>query len=221
MRIISKSTLVEYYTKEPQARSALEEWYEKTRRAEWTCFADMKQTFNSVDAVGNQHYVFNIKGNDYRLVVVIQFTPKTVYIRFVGSHRDYDRIKDIQNIQAMAQIKTEAAYRAALKRIDELLPLVNDDTPTDDRNYLELDMISDMVAEYEDIHYPIGKPSLVEVIKLRLYEMGITQSKLAEMLGLSNARVSEIMNGKSEPSLKIGRELSRKLNIDPAIVLGV
>ena len=221
MRIISKSTLVEFYTKEPQSKSALEEWYEKTRRAEWSCFADMKQSFNSVDAVGNQHYVFNIKGNDYRLVVVIQFTPKTVYIRFVGSHRDYDRIKDIQNIQGMAQIKTEAAYRAALKRIDELLPLVNDDTPTDDRNYLELDMISDMVAEYEDIHYPIGKPSLVEVIKLRLYEMGITQSKLAEMLGLSNARVSEIINGKSEPSLKIGRELSRKLNIDPAIVLGV
>ena len=57
--------------------------------------------------------------------------------------------------------------------------------------------------------------------KLRLYEMGITQSKLAEMLGLSNARVSEILNGKSEASLKIGRELSRQLNIDPAVVLGV
>jgi HTH-type transcriptional regulator/antitoxin HigA len=56
----------------------------------------------------------------------------------------------------MAQIKSEAAYRAALKRIDELLKVVNDSTPSDDPNYLELDMISDMVAEYEEIHYPIS-----------------------------------------------------------------
>lgn len=121
----------------------------------------------------------------------------------------------------MAQIKSEVAYRAAMRRIEELLPLVNDNTPVDNPNYLELDMLSDMVEEYEDIHYPIGKPTLIDIIKLRLYEMGITQSKLAEMLGLSNARVSEILNGKSEPSLKIGRELSRQLNIDPEIVLGV
>ena len=53
MRIIAKSTLVEYYTKNPQAKSALEEWYEKTKKSEWTCFADIKNTFNSVDAVGN------------------------------------------------------------------------------------------------------------------------------------------------------------------------
>ena len=121
----------------------------------------------------------------------------------------------------MAKIKNEAAYQAALKRKDELLPKVNDKTPTDDMNYLELDMLSDMVEEYEEVHYPIGKPSLVDIIKLRLYEMGINQTKLAELLGLSTARVSEIMNGKSEPSLKIGRELSLKLNIDPSIVLGV
>ena len=55
----------------------------------------------------------------------------------------------------MAHIKNEAAYQAALKRIDALLPLVNDSTPTDDANYLELDMISDMVEEYEAKHYPI------------------------------------------------------------------
>ena len=59
----------------------------------------------------------------------------------------------------MAQIKNETAYRAAMKRIDELLKLVNDSTPVDAPNYLELDMISDMVAEYEDVHYPISKPT--------------------------------------------------------------
>ena len=131
------------------------------------------------------------------------------------------QLRTFKTFKNMAQIKSEAAYRAAMNRIEELLPLVNDNTPVDDPNYLELDMISDMVEEYEDVHYPIGKPTLIDIIKLRLYEMGITQSKLAEMLGLSNARVSEILNGKSEPSLKIGRELSRQLNIDPAVVLGV
>jgi len=131
------------------------------------------------------------------------------------------QLRTFKTFKDMAQIKSEAAYSAAMKRIEELLPLVNDNTPVDDPNYLELDMISDMVEEYEDVHYPIGKPTLTDVIKLRLYEMGITQSKLAEMLGLSNARVSEILNGKSEPSLKIGRELSRQLNIAPAVVLGV
>ena len=67
----------------------------------------------------------------------------------------------------MAQLKNEAAYRVALQRIDELLPLVNDSTPTDDKNYIELDMISDLVEEYEMEHYPIATPSLTDTLKLR------------------------------------------------------
>ena len=98
MRVISKSALIEFYTKIPQSKTALEEWHEKTKKAHWNCFADIKATFNSVDSVGNQRYVFNIKGNDFRLVVLIQFTPHTVYIRFVGTHAEYDKIKDIQHI---------------------------------------------------------------------------------------------------------------------------
>ena len=121
----------------------------------------------------------------------------------------------------MAQIKNEAAYRVALQRIDELLPLVNDEIPTSDKNYIELDMLSDMVEEYEEKHYPIQTPSLVDTLPLRMYEMGLTQAKLADMLGISCARISEIIAGKGEPSLKTCREISRKLNIDPAIVLGV
>ncbi len=88
----------------------------------------------------------------------------------------------------MAQIKTEKQYKAACERINELLKIVSNDTPADDKYMLELDLISDLVADYEEAHYPIAAPTLVETIKLRMYEMGLTQTKLAEMLGLSTAR---------------------------------
>lgn len=92
MRIIAISTLKDYWEKHPDAKLPLCEWYIKVERAEWESFSDMRKDFNSVDYVGNQHYVFNIKGNNYRLVVAIKFTPKLVYIRFVGSHDEYDKI---------------------------------------------------------------------------------------------------------------------------------
>ncbi len=98
MRIISARTIKEYYEAHPTSKVALQEWSVKVREANWNSLADMKQTFNSVDYVGNQHYVFNIKGNDFRLVAVVKFTPKFVLIRFIGTHAEYDRIKDIENI---------------------------------------------------------------------------------------------------------------------------
>ncbi|MBO6024049.1 MAG: type II toxin-antitoxin system HigB family toxin [Bacteroidales bacterium] len=98
MRIIAKSTLVAYYTKNPQSKYALEDWFNKTKEAEWKNFSDIKKTFNTVSSVGNNRYVFNIKGNDYRLVVLIKFTISHVLIRFVGTHAEYDRIKNIENL---------------------------------------------------------------------------------------------------------------------------
>ena len=121
----------------------------------------------------------------------------------------------------MAQIKNDAAYRAALKRVEQLEEIVDDDNHVLDDNALELDMLIDLIEEYEEIHYPIATPSLVDVIKLRLYELGITQNKLAEMLNISPARVSEIMSGKCEPTLKVGRAISQKLGISPSIIWGV
>lgn len=97
MRIISISALREYWEKHPDTKVPLSEWYLKVERAEWNSFADMRNDFNSVDYVGNQHYVFNIRGNNHRLVVAVKFTPKLVYIRFVGTHEEYDRI-DVSNI---------------------------------------------------------------------------------------------------------------------------
>lgn len=121
----------------------------------------------------------------------------------------------------MAKIMTEKAYKAALKRIDELLPLTGDDVPRDDPNQIELELLTDLVYEWEEVHYPIGTPSLVDIIKLRMYEMGLTQKKVAELLGISAPRLSEIMHGKTEPSLAVARSISKNLDISPAIVLGV
>ena len=73
------------------------DWYDKVKNAEWNNLADIKNDFNSVDYVGNNRYVFNIKGNQYRLVVLIIFISKKIYIQFVGTHNEYDKI-DCKNI---------------------------------------------------------------------------------------------------------------------------
>lgn len=98
MRIIAKKTLTQYAENHPQAAGSLNDWFEKTRKAVWNNLNDIRQTFNSVDYVGNQRYVFNISGNNFRLVVMILMTSKSVYIRFIGTHAEYDKIQDIENI---------------------------------------------------------------------------------------------------------------------------
>ena len=97
MRVIAISALKDFWEKHPDSEQALKEWYVKTSRASWRSLADMREDFNSVDYVGNQRYVFNIKGNHYRLVVAVKFTPSLVYIRFVGTHEEYERT-DVSSI---------------------------------------------------------------------------------------------------------------------------
>jgi mRNA interferase HigB len=92
MRIIAKKAINEYAMANAQATEALNEWFLKTSAADWGNFADIKNTFNSVDYVGDERYVFNIKGNQYRLIALIIFKIHTVYIRFIGTHAEYDKI---------------------------------------------------------------------------------------------------------------------------------
>ncbi|GHV44148.1 hypothetical protein FACS1894180_5140 [Bacteroidia bacterium] len=92
MRIFTEQKLKEYAQVHPEAKIALQDWVSTVKQSTWTCFADVKNTFNSVDNAGNQHYIFNIKGNDFRLVAVIKFTIQFVYVRFIGTHKEYDKI---------------------------------------------------------------------------------------------------------------------------------
>ena len=98
MRVISFSMIREFIAKHADADVPLRDWYKRTSKANWTCLADIKKTFNTVDYVGNDRYVFDIKGNNYRIVAIVLFINKKVYMRFVGTHEEYNRIKDIKNI---------------------------------------------------------------------------------------------------------------------------
>ena len=66
--------------------------FEKVKNAEWNSLNEIRNDFRSVDYVGNKRYIFDIKGNDYRIVVIIIFISKKVYIRFIGTHAEYDKI---------------------------------------------------------------------------------------------------------------------------------
>ncbi len=92
MVIIARSAITEFCTIHPDAGDGLLAWYIKTIESDWESFSDVKVTFNSVDYVGNDRFVFNIRGNRYRLVAMIFFNVRTVYIRFIGTHGAYDRI---------------------------------------------------------------------------------------------------------------------------------
>lgn len=90
MRIFTEQALNEYIRKHPDTKTALQEWRYIVKHSSWKNISDIKKSFNSVDSVGNQRYVFNIKGNAHRIVVVIKFTIHFVYIRFIGTHSEYD-----------------------------------------------------------------------------------------------------------------------------------
>jgi HTH-type transcriptional regulator / antitoxin HigA len=121
----------------------------------------------------------------------------------------------------MTQINNETEYEALKLRIEELLEIVDNDTPEFDKNLVELSVISNLVADYEEVYFPVATPTLVDIIKLRMYEMKLNQVKLSEILGVSPSRVSEYLTGKSEPTLKVARIISKKLNIDSNIILGI
>ena len=115
---------------------------------------------------------------------------------------------------------TKEQYEFAQARIEELLPLVDDNTPANDKNAVELTMMSDIVIAYEKEHYPIEKPTVAELIELSLEEKGMTQRQLANKIGVSPSRVNDYIAGRSEPTLRVARMLCRVLEIQPAAMLG-
>ena len=92
MRVIAVSTLREFWKKHPQAEAPLRAWFADASRADWKNPAAIKAAHRNASFVGSNRVVFNIKGNDFRLVVAVHYNRRMIYIRFVGTHAEYNAI---------------------------------------------------------------------------------------------------------------------------------
>ena len=91
-RILAKHTLVEFWTKRPDAKVHLQVWYETIKSANWPTPNDIKEFYAKASILKNSRVVFNIKGDEYRIVVKIEYKKQWIFIRFIGTHQDYDKI---------------------------------------------------------------------------------------------------------------------------------
>ncbi|PHJ66250.1 toxin RelE [Nostoc linckia z18] len=92
MRIIARSTLRQFWETHPNAEQSLKAWYNEASRADWNSPTDIKSTYINASIIANNRVVFNIKGNDYRLIVHIRYDIKIIFICFVGTHSEYDNV---------------------------------------------------------------------------------------------------------------------------------
>lgn len=92
MRIIAKATLRAFWIRHPDAEESLLAWYREAQKADWDRPEKIKEKYRSASFVGRNRVVFNIKGNKYRLVVKMKYEKQLVFVRFVGTHTDYDAI---------------------------------------------------------------------------------------------------------------------------------
>ena len=121
----------------------------------------------------------------------------------------------------MAHIKTEKEYAAIMTRIDQLFYETDENTPVEDPRLIELDMLSALVEEYEKEVCPIQPPTLAEMILFRMHEMNLTQKELSRLLDITAPRLSEILNGKKDPTYRQAQKIATTLNIDAGIVLAI
>ncbi len=229
MVVLSHRTIREIIEEYPDAEDALNNWYVVTEQCDWSNFHDVKKIFNSVDAVGNDLYVFDIKGKHYRLIARIIFRVRTVFVKFVGTHKQYDRIaldsfkyNGQQQTFVMTQrkmlVRNEKEYQAAMARIDVLMEKGERHLTQKEADDLESWALA--AQTYEKSMYAVPAPKTIAgMIELKMYEKKLKQKDLARIMGLGEAKLSQILNGKRDPDVAFLKAAHQKLGIDAAFLL--
>lgn len=118
----------------------------------------------------------------------------------------------------MEAIKDKSGYEKANIRLEELLLIIDNDTSEKDKNFIELNNISNLIANYEEKNYSMVPGNLVEMVSLRMYQRKLKQKDLARILNTTPSRISEFLNGKLKLTYDFARELYNKLNIEPELI---
>ena len=118
----------------------------------------------------------------------------------------------------MKIINNNSDYEKANKRIEQLLLFVGNETQETDKNFIELNNLSDSVANYEEKYYSMQPESLIEMVQLRMYQRELKKNDLAKLLNTTPSQISEFLNGKLRLSFLLAKDLYNKLNIDPEYI---
>jgi mRNA interferase HigB len=92
MHIISRTKLIKFWGINPDSETPLRIWFKKVEQAKWKNLNELKSDFPAADYVGNNRVVFDIKGNNYRIIVLVFFSGQKMFIRFIGTHKEYDKV---------------------------------------------------------------------------------------------------------------------------------
>jgi HTH-type transcriptional regulator / antitoxin HigA len=210
VRVLAIPVLRAFWEKHPQAQGPLRAWFKEAVRARWQSPQDIKRQYASASFVGSHRVVFNIKGNAFRLVAHVRYDTGFVYIRFIGTHEEYDAI-DVATVWGQQMdirpIRNESDYRRVMTEIDALL-----EAKPGSKDAERLEVLSVLAEDYESKHWPIEPPSPVEAIIFRMEQFGMSRADLEPYIG-SRARVSEVLNGRRPLSLQMIRRLHEGLGI--------
>lgn len=224
MKILKFKLLKDFGKKHPDAIDPLMRWAEYIEKTDLKSHADLKAAFPSADYVGNDRYVFNISGNKFRLITIVVFFQGFLHIRFIGTHAEYDKIKDIKTYNIMT-IKDENTYNEINERMEKLL---EKGTQLGGMDFLsevekeELKILSEAAYDWEcevEPHPWRVKPSLIAAIKVAFRKKGFKQKDAAKAIGVSTTALSDILHGRRAINYDVARNIYHELGVPANIIL--
>ncbi|GGC49934.1 type II toxin-antitoxin system HigB family toxin [Chelatococcus reniformis] len=194
MRIVAAKNLIEFVPQHPETAPSLAHWRAVTKAAKWQTCSDIQSVFPKAKTLNAERVRFEIAGGNYRLVVAFNFEHQIAFIKFIGSHAEYDRIDCLHRVVVLEDwqmdirpIRSVEDHAEALRMIERLW-----NAPKGSPQGDTLDILATLVDAYEAEHHHFDRLDPIATIKAHMEMAGHTQADFAELIG-SRSRASEIL----------------------------